>query len=143
MCARQRDADSGLDDSVALRYATQRLIVVSAIQRVRDGADEQLGRVARQYRIRIEGYDVANELQPARITDDCRECVAGVATQIFVELGELAALALPTHPHVLFWIPQSRAMKEKKHILISRPVLAIERFDAVCRCRQDFVVTGT
>src|SRR3982751_3522911 len=101
MRARQRDADPGLNDSITLRYATQRLIVVGAIQRMRDGADEQLGCVAREYRIRIERYDVANELQPARITDDCRERVAGVATQIFVELRELAALALPTHPHVL------------------------------------------
>ena len=128
MRARERDADTRLDDAVTLGYPPNFLVVMRAIQWVRNRPDQQLRRITRQHCIRIQRDYVPDELEPACIADDRAEGILRIAPQEFVELGELAAFSLPTHPHLLFWIPETRAVKEKKHILRGISVFRVQRF---------------
>src|SRR5450759_3746277 len=133
MRTRERHADPWLDDSVPLGDMSDIRIVVRAVERVRDRSDEKLRRVSRQHRVRVERYDVAYEREPARIADDRAKRVSRSPAQKFVELGELATLPLPAHPHVLVRIPEPLAVKEEKHIF---PRVSVPRVEALgpCRC---------
>src|SRR5687767_7811342 len=62
------------------------------------------------------------------------------ATQVLVELGELAALSLPAHPHALLRVPETRPVEEEEHVLASKSVPGVQRFDSRHRCREDFFV---
>ena len=128
--ARERHTDPRLDDPVPLGYASDLRIVVRAVERVRDRSDEQLRRISRQYRVRVECYDVTHEGEPARVADDRIERVSCSPPQEFVELGKLATLPLPAHPHILFRIPEPRTVKEKKHVFTGVSVPRVERIDA-------------
>src|SRR5439155_16960793 len=101
---------------------------------------QQLRCVTRQHGIRIKRDHVADELQPARVANDRAERVSRVAPQELVELGKLATLSLPTHPHVLLRIPETWTMEEEEHIFGGISVLRIQRLDARRGSGENFLV---
>src|SRR2546423_4846220 len=125
----ERHAHARLYDSVTFGDTPNRRIVVRAVQRVRNRSYEQLGRVARQHGVGVQVDDVLNELEPARITDDRAERITCTAAEKPVELCELPAFSLPSHPDVLLGIPKSRPMEQKKDILAGVPVLRVQALD--------------
>ena len=64
--ARQRHADARLQDPVAPDDAAEHGVVHGAVERVRQGADEQRRRVGREHRVGVEGDDVADAPQRRR-----------------------------------------------------------------------------
>src|SRR6476660_6319188 len=113
--ARQRHAHPRLYDAVAFRHSTDSIVVVSAVQRMRDRSNQQLRRVTRQHRVRVESDYVADVFQSARVADDGGERILRTSAHELVELRQLPALSLPSHPDVLLRIPQPRTMEKEKH----------------------------
>src|SRR3954468_1948826 len=109
---------------------------------MRDASDQELCRIARQDRVRIECYNVADERKPAGIANYCAERITRAPAQELVELRELAALALPAHPRALFRIPQARTMKQKKDISSAVSVLGVERSDSRFCGRENLAIVG-
>src|ERR1700741_4913650 len=139
--ARQRYAYPWLHNAVAFGHPSDLLVVLRAVQRMRDRAHQQLRRIARQYRVRVERNYVTDETEPARVADDRRECIPRSAAKELVELSKLPALSLPSHPHILLRIPQTRAVKEKKHILGRVSVPGVQRLDARRRGGKNLIIT--
>jgi hypothetical protein len=104
---------------------------------MRHRADEQLCRVRRQHRVRVERDDEPDIAQGSRIPNNARERVPGAAAQILIELGELAALAFPAHPHALAPIPAARPVKEIEGRRFATCVLVIQRGNALGRHVQN------
>src|SRR6185437_11900493 len=103
---------------------------------MRDRPNQELRGFAWQYGVGVQGDDIADQVQSARVADDGAECVTCFAAQVFVELREFPALAFPTHPHVLLRIPKPRSMEEEEHILVASSVFAVQGFDARRRDRK-------
>ena len=61
------------------------------------------------------------------------------AAQEAIEFGELAALALPSHPAAFAGVPPPLAMKEKE---APAAVARVQLLDAVARLRQQRVIAG-
>jgi hypothetical protein len=135
-----------LNYSVALGDTSDFLIVIRAVQWMRDRSDQKLRRVSGQYGVRIERYDVAYKSKPARVADDRRERVFRSSTQEFVELGELAPLSLPTHPYGVGRVPAPAAMQEIEWRVVAGVVCSavrgVQRPNSVYGCRDDRVVAG-
>ncbi|MNZ46192.1 hypothetical protein D3C78_638680 [compost metagenome] len=132
--ARQADADPRLQDRVAGADAAFLHIVDGAVERMLHGADQLLRRIARQLGIGVEGDDVTHGLQGREIADDQRKTLQPGAAQQRIEFGELAALALVAHPHLLGRIPAPRAVEQEEVIGIR--VFAVQRLDALTGQRQ-------
>ena len=77
-------------------------------------ADQLARGIARQLRIRIERDDVADARQRLAGTDRGGEAGIGGAAQQAIEFFQLAALALPSHPHLLALVPQALAVQKRK-----------------------------
>ena len=110
--AGERDAHARLQDSVSLHDPSGVLVEHGAVERMRHGADERDGGVARQHRVGVERDDVAHAVQPVRLSLDPPERTGVVLEQERVELHELAALALPSHPDAVGLVPAALAMEE-------------------------------
>ena len=115
--ARQRHADARLQDPVAPDDAAENGVVHGAVERVRQGADQQRRRVGREHRVGIEGDDVADAPHRRHIPLEDAERLARAGEHEPVELGELAPLPLPPHPHALVRIPAARPMEEVERVL--------------------------
>ncbi len=109
---------------------------------MRDCPHQQLRRVARQDCVRIQRDDVANESQPACVSDDRAECFRRSTSKELVELSELSALSLPAHPHALLGIPKPRPVKQKKHVFAGKSIPRVQRFDSNHSGREDLLVAG-
>ncbi len=114
--ARQRHANPRLENSVAAADAPAHRVPHRAIQWMRDRADEQRCRAGRQHGVRVERDDVAHLAERRRVADNGGERVGGAGQHEAVELPELAALALPSHPRTLLWIPASGAVEQKERV---------------------------
>ena len=139
--ARERDADARLQDAVAFGDAADRGIEGRPVERVRDDADQLARGVARQPRVAVERDAVAHLRQDRQVADVHGEAGVGGAAQQAVELLDLAALALPSHPQP-FAARSTGAVrwKRKKRSAPSVGVLRVERGDAGARGRQDLGV---
>jgi len=93
---------------------------------MRDRANQQLRCISRENCIGIECDYVFDSPKRRRVSYYCRERVRRLAAHESVELPELTPLSLPPHPHVLLWIPQSRAVKEIEDILRIGSVLQVQ-----------------
>ena len=134
--ARHTDADARLQDRVTRGHATRALVVTRAVERVPEGRRQHPRRIARQLGIAVERDHVLHRCQALDGTDDGRE-PSQLAAQRRVELLELAALALPPHPHALARIPAPRAMEQEESLPVRGRVLDAERFDRRHRaCKQ-------
>jgi hypothetical protein len=86
--------------------AAERGVVARAIERVRDRGGKRASGVAWQLRVGVERDHVLHAGQNFDRPDDGRE-PGTIAAQRRVELLELAALALPSHPRAFARIPLS------------------------------------
>jgi hypothetical protein len=85
---------------------------------MRDRSDQGARRADRKPRIGVERDDVAHQRRgPWRRAARRDEARARRPPQQLVELVELPALALPSHPLVLARIPATRAVKEVESLL--------------------------
>src|SRR5438445_316594 len=101
MRARQRDADARLGETEAAHDASALRIVLRAVERVGECADEEHGVARGQHGVSIERDDVSHTTNRGRVALDDGERTIGPAEYELIELSELAALPLPTHPHAL------------------------------------------
>ncbi len=138
--ARQRHADARLEDPVAAHDTPARGVVHGAVQRMRQRADEQRGRVRRKDRVGVQGDHVAGRPDRLHVADDHRERVARAAPKKAVELGELAAFALPPHPDALLLVPPARAMEQIERVVRAGGVALVQRAHALDRGGHDRVV---
>ena len=96
------DADPypGLENPVTFHHGVGHRIDHSAVEGVRQRADQPARGPARQLRVGVQRYDVPDPRQDRQVADLDREAVRGLAEQV-VEVQELPALALPAHPGAL------------------------------------------
>ncbi len=145
---RQADRHARLQDAVALDDAPLRCVVAGMIQRVCHGADELPRRIARKLRIRVQGDDVLHVGQDSSVADDERKAAVGnsassialAAAQQRVQVRQLAALALVTHPDPFLRVPPPRAMEEEEIVApgfaLSIAIFLVQLFDP--RLRQPY-----
>ena len=76
------------------------------------------------------------------VADDERERACRSAAQQEVQILELAALALVTHPHPIPRVPAARPMKQKKAARCAPRILLVQRLDALAGERQQSFVVG-
>src|SRR5690348_16054142 len=107
------DADAGLEDSVSGGDDAAFGINDSAVERMRHCADHGGGGAARQLRVRVEGDDVAHARKGGEIAGLDGKGVE-FSAQIFVEVEQLATLALPAHPDALARVEDAMAMEEEE-----------------------------
>ena len=147
--AGQAQSDARLQDAVAADHPRRlgRAAQARAVQRVRHGGHELAGHVARQQRVGVQRDDVAHLAQRGGVADDQREAFAGAGAgapaQQCIQVGELAAFALATHPDALGRVPQARAVEQEEAVAVARGVvLAVQRLDPRCRQAQQRLVFG-
>src|SRR5437867_12000187 len=114
---RHGDADPWLKDRVTLDDAPELEVEARAIERMLDHADQLPGHVARQSCVAVERDAVAGARQDSGIAHLHGEAGVGSAPQQSVEFLDLAALALPAHPHALAAVPAPRAMERVAAVL--------------------------
>ena len=117
---RQTDRHARLKDTVALCHPLLHSVVAGTIQGVGHRADKLLSRISWQLRIRVQGNDILHGGEHGGIANHERKSVFGnptfAAAQQAVQGGQLAPLALVSHPHSLFRVPAPRTMKEEEDI---------------------------
>ena len=134
--ARHGGGDPRLQDRVALDDPTERVVEARTIERMGHGGRELARRVARQLGVAVQDDHIADAAQAPDVADDRGEG-AELAAQRSVEVLELAALALPAHPHALARVPQPGAMQQKKRRgPPGREVAGVERQDTLAGAPQ-------
>ena len=116
---RLQDAMTGDDD-------TARGIELRPVQWVLHGRHELARAVARQFGIGIQGDHIPDIGQHRCRPHHQREAAAGVAAQERVQVAQLAALALVTHPDRVVRIPAPRPVKQVKAVTDRRRILEVE-----------------
>ncbi|MCY1219812.1 hypothetical protein D9M72_318020 [compost metagenome] len=114
---RQRWRDARLENAVAAHDALPGRIEPWLVQRMGHLADQPQRGIAWQPRVGVEGDDVAHAGRHLRCpaVDGHVAGVAGAAQQP-VQLMQLAALALPSHPLALHGVEHAPAVKQQKAI---------------------------
>ena len=127
------DRDARLENPVALGHALHRRVEARPVQRVRQRADHRPARLERQLRIAVERDDVFHRRQQAEIAELHRVAGVGGAAQQLVELVQLAALPLPSHPAPFAGVVGARAVEQEEAI---GAVARVEDLDARLRRSQ-------
>ena len=114
---RQRRRDSWLQHRVTLDDSPAVLVKARRIQGVPHLADQPAHGVSRQPRIGIERDHIAHAgRNGGRLAADGQEARVDGAAQQAIQFVQLAALALPTHPDALRFVPQPSPMQEQEAI---------------------------
>jgi hypothetical protein len=108
-----------LQNAVAFGDNPARGVEHRTVQRMGHRADELPGGFARQLGVGVERDDILDGRQDGRLPHDLGKAAAGTAAQEGVELHELSALALVTHPQAFSGVPAARAMKQEKKVWFS------------------------
>ena len=106
-----------------------------------DHADQSPGRVAGQPRVTVQRDAVADVFEIRRRSHLRREAGIGRTAQQAVEFLDLAAFALPPHPHALAGVPQPGAMEQVEAVVCAGGITFIERFDPRACSREHGVLT--
>src|SRR5688572_7522298 len=125
MRARQRHANSRLQNSVAARHAAGARIDLCMIERMRNRTYQKSRAAWRKDGIRVERDDVANFPQRGRLADYRLERSRLTADES-VEISELSAFPFPTHPHAFLLIPQARSMEQEECVVGCGCVIEVE-----------------
>ena len=91
-----------------------------------DDADQLTRGVAGQTRVGVEREAVFDGRQERGVANFDRECRVARAAKKPVELLDLPAFALPSHPHVFARVPQASAMKQIKTVRVVRTEALVE-----------------
>src|ERR1039457_6593375 len=102
------------------------------IERMRYGARQPRGCPARKLCVGIESQDVANVPKHIDTARFDRKCI-GFPGKKRVQVEQLAALALPAHPHSLALIEGSMTVEKKKGTIAARAVFCIQLVDKLDR----------
>ena len=102
--------------------------MIALVKRVRHRADHAVRGVARQFGVGVKGDDEANFRQHGKIADLYREAVVLVAQQL-VEVHQLAALALPTHPDSFARVVDAVAVQQHEQALALAAMLFVQVAD--------------
>ena len=113
---------------------------VGAVERVSDDPDQLARHAARQPRVAVERDAVLDLRQDGQIADRHGEARVGGAAQQAVELLDLAALALPSHPQPFALVPLAQAVKQEEAVGAAVRVPCVERGDAGARGLEDLRV---
>ena len=123
LLGRQRGGDPGRQDRVPARHPPRTRVEPCPVQRVRELRDQLLRRSSGQDGVGIQGDHVAERAgQPAL---DRRVARVLGPTEQDVELVELAALALPAHPHAFPGVVLPFAVEQEEPV----PVACVEASD--------------
>ncbi len=120
--------DPGLQNAVARGDNAPFRVDHSAVQRVRHGADHGRGRAAWQLCVRVESDNVAHRLNGLDVAGLHRKRVENTH-QVLVQIKQLAALALPTHPNALPRVEDTEAVKQGEAPAAVGAVLRIQVVD--------------
>ena len=103
---------------------------------------DHLGRgVARQLRVGIQCDHVADRVQPRHVAGDGLKPVA-LAEQQLVQIVQLAALALITHPLSLARIPSPRPMEKVKGARLAVSVALVQMMNTFQALSKDRIIFG-
>ena len=133
-------ADARLQDAVALGDEPPHGIDLRPVERVKRDADERFRGIARQPRVAVERDAIADRRKHRQIADDVDEARVRGAAQEPVELFELAALPLPSHPALFALVPAALAMKEIEEVVPAARMPVVQGLHAGAGGRQDFAV---
>ena len=100
----QVDADPRLQDRIAIDDPAAVRIEDRPIERMGQRAHQLPRGVARQVRVGIERDDITHAGQDRGLADHLRETALRAAERR-IQIGQLAAFALVTHPHTLLGVP--------------------------------------
>ena len=137
--AGQRHADARLHDAVAFHHPAKPCIEDGTVERMRHRANQRRCGVARQHGVGVKRDDVPHSVQPVCIALDRGKRLGPRAKHEAVELHELSALALPSHPDAVRGIAPARPQEqqERRSGLALEHVELIERLHAIDRCGND------
>ena len=138
----QRRRHPRLQYPVPRRHAPSDRVDDRPVQRVSHLADERQRRAARQARVGVQTDDVAHAGgRLRRPAADGHEARVRRSAQQEIELMELAALALPTHPASLGSVPKALAMQQQEAIVaVHAAVQSIQPRDSGGRGGQQLLV---
>ena len=102
------------------------------VERVRHGAHELPCRIARQLRVRVQSNHVPDFRKDRRRADDAGKAVPIAVAQQRVQVRELAALALLSHPQACSRIPTTGAVQQVEHAGPRR----VAGFALIVRCAR-------
>ena len=105
-------------------------------------SDELPGGIARQLRVGVERDDVFDRWKNRGLPDDLGKTFRATAAEQGVELHELSALALVTHPEAFACVPAARPMKQEKEIVPVGCVFAVQHFDSGPRPLEQRLSSG-
>src|SRR5262245_17032652 len=137
-------SDPGLKDAVPVDDAADPRVEVRAVERMRQGADEAAGPAAWQAGVGIERDDVPDGVGDGwRVPARRYEGRIRRAAEKTVQLVQLPALALPTHPPTLALVPRALPMEQEEPFAATRgaTMLVVEAGDARYRCGEEAIVT--
>ena len=140
----QRRRHSRLQYGVAFDDAARGRVEARMIERMRELADQASHGFSRQACICIERDDVANIRRNGQRAPVSMNVVSRCATQQLIQLMQFAALALPAHPLLLPFAPDTAAMQHIETLALrGSAVHAIETGDAVDRDLQQRGIVGS
>ncbi len=140
VAGRQRRRDARLENAIATDDLAGLFVNDRAVQRMAELAGQMRDGFRRQTRIGVQRHHIFDFLRQAFVRRE--EARILIAPQQQVQLMQLAALALPTHPAVLLLVEEAAAVqKEKARLVIARIVL-VELGDFLTRIFVDFHIRG-
>src|SRR4029079_3831301 len=107
-----------------------------------DDADQLSGGVSWEARVAVEGDAVVDVRENGEIAPRHREAGVARAAEEPVELLDLAALALPSHPAALALVPQPLPVEQIEAVVPAAGVTLVERVDPFHRGLDDRGVLG-
>src|SRR5271156_3576424 len=114
---RQRRGNPRLKNAMTLDDATKVRVEAGSIQRMRHLADHLARSSARQTRVGVKRDHVAHAVGDFRRAPVlAKKGGGGRAAQQTIQLVQLAALALPSHPAAFGFIPDAPAMKQDESL---------------------------
>ena len=96
---------------------------------MRHRADHLPRRIARQLGVGVERDDILDLAQRADVARDSLEGAGIAAAQQCIEVVELAALAFPTHPEAVGFVPAARPVQQEEPAAMLRVIAPIQCID--------------
>ena len=138
--AHERHADARLENAVSVGDAADARVERGAIERVSHHADQLTSHASRKPGIAVERDAVLDLRQDAQVADRHGKARIGGAAQQPVELLDLPALALPSHPEPFTLVPLAQTVEQEEPVGAAVGVPGVERGDRRTRRLEDLFV---
>ncbi|MEI9981161.1 MAG: hypothetical protein WDN23_19565 [Edaphobacter sp.] len=130
-CGGDADADARLEDPVSGGDDAEFGINDGLVERVGHSADHACGGAAGELGVGVKRDDVTDVVEELERTGFEGKAVVLIEEK-FIEVEELAALALPAHPDTLARIEAAMAMEEKEGAAVLAGIFCVEIDDTLC-----------